>query len=63
MGKESAYNVGDPGEVGLIHGSGKAPRGGNGNPLQYPSLENPMDRGTWQAIVHGVAESQTRLSD
>ena len=36
---------------------------GNGNPLQYSCLENPMDRGAWQAIVHGVAESQMRLSD
>ena len=35
----------------------------NGNPLQYYCLENPMDRGAWQAIVHGVAKSQTRLSD
>ena len=36
---------------------------GNGNPLQYSCLENPMDRGAWQAAVHGVASSQTRLSD
>ena len=36
---------------------------GNGNPLQYSCLENPMDRGAWQATVHGVAKSQTRLSD
>ena len=37
--------------------------GGNGNPLQYSCMENPMDRGAWQATVHGVAQSQTRLSD
>ena len=36
---------------------------GNGNPLQYSCLKNPMDRGTWWATVHGVAESRTRLSD
>ena len=39
------------------------PGGGNGNPLQYSCLENPMDRGIWQATVHGVAESRTRLSN
>ena len=63
MCKESAYNAGDPGEVGLIPGSGRPPGGGNGNPLQYSCLENPMDRGIWQATVHGVAESRTRLSN
>ena len=40
----------------LIPGSGRSP-GGHGNPLQYSSLENPMDRGAWRATVHGVAES------
>ena len=49
---ESAYNAGDP---GLIPGSGRSPGEGNGNPLQYSCLENPMDRGAWQATVHGVA--------
>ena len=39
------------------------PEEGNGNPLQYSCLENPMDRGAWQVTVHGVAKSQTRLSD
>ena len=39
------------------------PGGGNGNPLQYPSLGNPMDRGAWWATIHGVAKSQTRLSN
>ena len=58
--KESAHNAGDP---GLILGSGRSPGGGNGNPLQYSCLENPMDRGACQAIVHGVTKSLTKLSD
>ena len=45
----------------LIPGMGRSPGGGNGNPLQYSCLENPMDRGAWEAIVHRVAKSQTRL--
>ena len=45
VGKESACNAGDP---GLIPGSGRSPGEGNGNPLQYPCLENPMDRGAWR---------------
>ena len=52
VGKESACNAGD---MGLIAGSGRSPGKGNGNPLQYSCLENPMDRGDWQATVHGVA--------
>ena len=44
------------GELGLITGWGRSPGGGHGNPLQYSSLENTMDRGTWQAIVHRVVE-------
>ena len=59
-GKASAYNVGDPGS---ISGSGKSPGEGNGNPLQYSCLEKPKDGGAWQATVHGVAKSQTRLRD
>ena len=51
VGKESACNAGDP---GLIPGSGKSPAEGNGNPLQYSCLENPMDREAWQATIHGV---------
>ena len=47
--------------MGLIPGSGRAPGGGNGNPLQYSFMENSMDRGAWWATVHGVAKSQTRL--
>ena len=51
------------GDLDSIPGSGRSPAEGNGNPLQYSCLENPMDRGTWQAIVHGVAKNQTRLRD
>ena len=58
--KASACNAGDR---GLIPGSGIFPEEGNGNPLQYSCLENPMDRGAWWATVHGVAKSQTRLSN
>ena len=59
-GKASVYNSGD---LGLIPGLGRYPGGGHGNPLQYSCLENPMDRGAWQATVHGVSKSQTRLSN
>ena len=51
------------GDLGLIPGSGKSPGEGNAYPLQYSCLENSMDRGAWRATVHGVAKSQTRLSD
>ena len=59
-GKGSACNAGDP---GLILGSGRSPWEGNGNLLQYSCLENPMDRGTWPATVHGVSKNWTWLSD
>ena len=55
-GKESACKVGDP---DLIPGLGRYPGEGNGNPFQYSCLENPMERGAWQATVHRVANSQT----
>ena len=55
-GKESAWNVGD---AGLIPGSGRSHEEVIGNLLQYYCLENPMDRGAWQAAVHGVTKSQT----
>ena len=55
-GKESACNEGD---MGLIPGLGRSPVEGNGYPLQYSSLENSMDKGAWQATVHGVAKSHT----
>ena len=58
--KESACQAGD---AGLIPGPGRSPGKGNGNPLQYFCLGNPMDRGTWRATVHGVAKSQTQLSN
>ena len=51
VGKESACRAED---LGSIPGSGRSPGEGNGNPLQYPCLENPMDRGAWGAAVHGV---------
>ena len=51
------------GDAGLMPGWGRSPGGGNGNPLQYSCLGNPMDKGAWQAAVHGVAKSQTRLCD
>ena len=49
------------GDAGSIPGSGRAPGEGCGNPLQYPCLENPVDRGAWWATVHTVAQSRTRL--
>ena len=58
--KASACNTGDPGS---IPGLGWSPGEGNGNPLQYSCLENPMDGGAWWAVVHGVTKSQTRLRD
>ena len=48
-------------DAGSIPGLGRSPRGGNGNPLQYSCLENPMDRGAWWATVQRVAKSQTQL--
>ena len=60
-GKASVYNVRD---LGSIPGLGRLPGEGNGNPLQYSCLENPMDGGAWvQATIHGVAKSRERLSD
>ena len=59
MVKSPPANVGDIRDVGLIPGSGRPPGGGHGNSLQYSFLKNPMDRGAWRAIVHGVAQSQT----
>ena len=57
---QSAHSAGD---LGSIPGSGRVPGGGNGNPLQYSCLENPMVGGAWQATAHGVAKSRTRLSN
>ena len=60
--KNTPANAGDTGDAGSILGLGRSPGGGNGNPLQYSCLENPIDSGTWQATVRRVAESQTLLS-
>ena len=56
LGKESACNMGGLGSIPTL---GRSPGGGYGNPLQNSCLENPMDRGAWQAAVHGVAKSWT----
>ena len=58
-GKESVHDVGD---WSSIPGLGRSPGEGNGNPLQYSCLENPMDRRPWQATVHGVAKNWTQLN-
>ena len=67
MGFPGSSGVKNPpdnsGDMGSIPGLGRSPRGGNGNPFQYSCLGNPMDRGAWWSTVHGVAESQTCLSD
>ena len=61
VSKESACSSGD---LGLIPGLERCPGEGNGNPIQYPCLENLLDRGAWWAAVHGVVtKSQTRLSN
>ena len=61
VGKESTCNAGDTRDKGSITGSGRSPGGGNGIPLQYSCLENPMDGGAWWATVHEVAKSLTLL--
>ena len=58
-GKESACNAGD---LGFFPGLRRSPGEGNGDPLQYSCLENPMDRGAWPATAHGVTKGLTRLS-
>ena len=59
--KNPPANAGNGRDVGLIPGSRRSPGGGNGNPLQYSYLENPMGRGAWQATVHRVAKIWTQL--
>ena len=59
MVKNLPANKRDTGDVGSVSGSGRALGERNGNPLQYSCLENPMDRGAWQATVHSVTESDT----
>ena len=62
-GKELACHCRRWKDLDSIPGLGRSPGGGHGNPFQYSCLENPMDRGTWRATVHGVSKSQTRLND
>ena len=59
--KNLSTNAGDIRDVDSIPGLGRSPRDGHGKPLQYSCLENPMDRGAWWTIVHGVAKSWTQL--
>ena len=63
VGWEATCNAGATGDVSLILRWGRSPGGGNGNPLQYSCLENPLERGAWWAIVHGVTKSWTLLSN
>ena len=63
MVKNPPANTGDAGDAGLIPELGRHPGAGSGSPLQYSCLENPMDRGAWQAVVLGVTQSWTRLRD
>ena len=59
VGQESTCHAGDAGDMGSIPGSGRSHGEGNGYPLEYFCLENPMDRGAWRDTVHEVAKSQT----
>ena len=61
MVKNLPANAGDVRDAGMSPGWGGSPGGGHGNPLQYSSLENPMDRGAWRDTAHGVAKSWTQL--
>ena len=58
-GSDSKASACNAGELGSVPGWGRSPGEGNGDPLQYSCLENPMDRGAWWATVHGVAKSRT----
>ena len=60
-GKELSTKAGDIRDTSSIPGSGRSPEGGHGNPLNYSCLQIPMDKGAWQAIVHRLSQSQTRL--
>ena len=61
VAKNLPGNAGDTGDMGSVSESGRSPGRGHGNPLQYSCLEDPMDRGAWQATVHKVTNCQTRL--
>ena len=61
--KNQPANAGDAGDVGSMPGSGRFAGEGNGKPLQYSCLKNPINRGVWQAIVHGVTNCLTQLSN
>ena len=63
MVKNPPANAGDTGDSGLISGSGRSPGEGDGTPLQYSCLENPMGRGAWRPTVHRVTKSLTQPSD
>ena len=63
MVKNLFANAEDAGDIGSIPSLGRSPGKGNGNPLWYSRLKNPMDRGTCQASIHGAAKSQTQVSD
>ena len=60
--KKTPANAGGIRDMGLISGLGRSPGGEHSNPLQYPCLENPTDRGAWRATVHEAAKSRTRLT-
>ena len=61
--KNQPANAGDIRDASLIPGSGRSPGGGHDNPLQYFCLQNPLDRGAWQAMVHNITKNQTGLQD
>ena len=61
MVKNLPVSAGAIRDSGSILGSGRSPVGGHGSPLQYPCLQNPVDRGAWRATVRGVAQSQTQV--
>ena len=63
MVKDSPANVGDIRDVGSIPGLGRSPGEGHGNPLQYSCLENAMDRGAWQAVVHRVTKKESDMTE
>ena len=63
MIENTPVNAGTVGDEDSVPGSERSPGGGNGNPLQYSCQDNPMDKGAWRATVHGVAKTQTQLSN